>query len=266
MSMHCFELNAHPALVGVIHLPPLPGAPTLGPAIQQIQEQACHDARILVDGGVNGIILENFGDAPFAAGEVEPATVAYMTRIAIAVRNVALHVELGINVLRNDASASLAIAAASDASFIRVNVHTGTMVTDQGVITGQARQTLLERRRYQLSTNIAADVHVKHANPLGTPSLVQCAKDTVTRGHAKAIIITGSGTGQPVDSQELRALKTSLPTTPIWIGSGLNPKNAHNYAGLFDTAIVGTYLHRNGDITAPIDAKRVAAMRRSLGV
>lgn len=262
--MRCFEHNDIPALIGVIHLPPLPGSPTSGPSIHHIQEHAVHDAKALVEGGVDGIIVENFGDAPFVSCEVEHATVAYMTRVAIAIRTAAPNVELGINVLRNDASASLAIAAATDASFIRVNVHTGTMVTDQGVITGKARQTLLERRRYQLKTNIAADVHVKHANPLGDASFIQSARDTATRGHANAIIVTGSGTGEPVDPKDLQTLRDAIPKTPIWIGSGLNPNNLSDYVGLFDAAIVGTYLHKNGDISSPIDVNRVATMRQLL--
>ena len=261
--MRCFDSNSGPALVGVIHLLPLPGSPVSGPGIDVVESRAVQDAKALVAGGVDGIILENFGDAPFASNKVAPQIVAYMTRIALAVRAALPNVTLGINVLRNDASAALAVAAASNASFIRVNIHTGTMVTDQGVITGCARETLLQRQRYGLDTKIAADVHVKHANPLGQSSLVQSAKDTVLRGHANAIIITGSGTGEPVNPEELQTLRHSLPHTPIWIGSGLNPENAETYRGLFHTAIVGTYLHED-KYPSPVDPKRVEIMRQSL--
>jgi len=74
---------------------------------------------------------------------------------------------IGFNVLRNDAQAALAICAACGGSFIRVNIHTGAMLTDQGLIEGAAFHTLRFRRAICPSAQIFADVHVKHAVPLG---------------------------------------------------------------------------------------------------
>jgi len=227
-------------------------------------ERARIDAAALKSGGIDGVIIENFGDSPFSAGPVAPATVAFMTRIALAVREQLGHLPIGINVLRNDAVAAIAIAAATEAAFIRVNVHTGVMVTDQGVIAGNARETLLNIKQYDLMTHIAADVHVKHANPLANAPFLQSAKDTFSRGHANALIVTGSGTGQPVDPNQLRMLLQELPQAPIWIGSGLTPDNARTYQDLYHTAIVGTWLHEDSDIRRPVDESRVRLMRQSL--
>jgi membrane complex biogenesis BtpA family protein len=259
-----FLRQSSPSLVGVIHLLPLPGAPTDPSALSDVLDRALQDAMALKTGGVDGLILENFGDAPFSAVGSDPMTIAFMTRIACAVREQIGALALGINVLRNDAAGALAVAAASEADFVRINIHTGVMVTDQGLITGQARQTLLQRQRYALNTRIAADVHVKHASPLGQEPFLQSAKDTLLRGHADALIVTGSGTGEPVSKDKLISLKEALPQASIWMGSGLSPDTVEPYRGLFHTAIVGTVLHKDNNIRAPIEMHRVQLMRQAL--
>jgi membrane complex biogenesis BtpA family protein len=250
------------SLIGVVHLLPLPGSPLGSDGLDSVVRRAIADARTLARCGADALIVENLGDAPFAAERVGPATVAQMTRCALAVREAAPALTLGINVLRNDALAALAIAVTCDAAFIRVNVHTGTMVTDQGVITGRARETLLERNRLGATTHIAADVLVKHAAPLAERSLAQVACDTAQRGGASALIVTGSGTGRPVDPERVRAVRDAVPTTPLWIGSGLDPDNARQLVPMADAAIVGTYLHTHSDLRAPLDPQRVEAMAR----
>ena len=133
--------------MGVVHLLPLPGSPNFGGERSSILDAARRDAEAYLEGGCTGIVVENHGDGPFFKNDVGPTVVAEMTRAAAEVRTLLdEHHWLGINVLRNDASAALSIAAAVDASFIRVNVHTGTMFTDQGIIEGRAAETLRLRR------------------------------------------------------------------------------------------------------------------------
>ena len=106
---------------------------------------------------------------------------------------------LGFNVLRNDAQAALALCAACGGSFIRVNVHTGAMLTDQGIIEGNAFETLRYRQRICPGAQIFADVHVKHAVPLGNWAIGDSARDAVERGLADALIVSGIGTGHAAD-------------------------------------------------------------------
>ena len=131
-------------VIGMLHLPPLPGSPhggSLEDALAVIQR----DAEVLTGAGVDGLVLENFGDSPFAKDRVPPVTVAAM---AVACREIRRdhNVPLGVNVLRNDAEAALSIATVTGCDFIRVNVHIGAVVADQGVIEGKARETLLLRQ------------------------------------------------------------------------------------------------------------------------
>ena len=151
------------AVIGVVHLPALPGSPGHTLSRSEILDHALADARALFDGGVSGIIVENFGDSPFYSDQVPHHTVADMTAIVQAITDLNQTVPVGVNVLRNDASAALAIAAASNGCFIRVNVHTSAMLTDQGWIEGKAHLTLRERKALGAEAiSIAADVGVKH--------------------------------------------------------------------------------------------------------
>ena len=131
-------------LLGMLHLPPLPGAPRFDGNLAAVRDTVLRDADALVTGGVHGLIMENFNDTPFYPGAVPPIVVAHMTVIAGEVRR-RFDVPLGINVLRNDGRASLAIAHAVGAAFIRINILAGARVTDQGVIEGQAHDLLRER-------------------------------------------------------------------------------------------------------------------------
>jgi len=256
------RLFSHPRpLIGVLHLLPLPGSPRGGPGLAKVLERALLDAEALAEGGAHGVIIENLGDAPYTKGAVEPHVVGMMSVVALAVKErFGDALVMGTNVLRNDARSALAVAAAVNAQFVRINVHVGAMLTDQGIIEGQARDTLIYRNRIGPGLGIAADVLVKHAAPLAPMDPVQVAKDTLMRGGADALILTGSGTGARTDLGLLRSLREALPEAPLWIGSGLTEQNATEYVPWADAAIVGTALHQNANLEAPLCSKRTKAL------
>ena len=250
-------------LIGVVHLRPLPGAPRWGGSLDDVLAAAIADARAYERGGADALFIENFGDIPFTRGSVGPETVAAMSAAGCAVR-AAVKLPLGFNVLRNDARAALALCAACGGSFVRVNVHSGAMVTDQGVIEGNAHETLRYRQRVAPEALILADVHVKHAVPLGNIPLEIAARDTVERGLADALIVSGTGTGVETDLGEVERVRRVCPHTPLLIGSGITAANAAAYLRHADALIVGSSLKRDGDVRAPVDARRVAALARVL--
>lgn len=244
------------ALFGVVHLRPLPGAP-LFTSMTEVVDAAIADARAIEQGGCDGVVVENFGDRPFTRGRVEPETVAAMARI---VGDLAREVRLpvGVNVLRNDALSALAIAAATGALFVRVNVHTGAMLTDQGIIEGDAYATMRKRAAIAPDVLLFADHLVKHAAPLAPLDPSQVAKDLRLRGLADALIITGSETGAAADPAQLAVLREAVDA-PLLIGSGMTLENAAGFRDA-DGAIVGTAIKRQGRIEEAVDADRVARL------
>lgn len=256
-------------LLGMVHLAPLPGSPRWRGSMEAVLDAARSDAEALLDGGLDGVIVENFGDVPFLPGSAPPETVAGMTLAVAAVRDVIGRAAvLGVNLLRNDARGALGVAAATGADLIRVNVHTGAMWTDQGLIQGRAWETLRERARLDARVAVAADILVKHGDPPAPVDAGPKAAETVERGLADAVIVTGSATGRSVDPAELECVSKAVrPLVPVLVGSGVSVATLPSLARHADGAIVGTWLKRDGKVNAPVDCHRVrelAAARKAL--
>jgi len=189
-------------LIGVVHLLPLPGSPRWQGNLEKLIEFAVNDADSYERGGADAVFVENFGDIPFTKSSVAPETIAAMAAAGRAIR-AKIKLPIGFNVLRNDACAAFALSAACGGTFIRVNVHTGAMLTDQGLIEGDAYETLRYRERVCPGAEILADVHVKHAVTLGNWPLDMAARDTLERGLADALIVSGTGTGAATNVSDL---------------------------------------------------------------
>lgn len=248
-------------MIGMVHLLPLPGSPRAR-AIREIRAAALADAKTLARGGVDGLLIENYGDAPFAGGAVEPQVVAVMSVIASEARVVAA-LPIGINVLRNDAHSAIAVALASGASFIRVNVHVGAAETDQGHLDGRAHDTLRYRKAVGADVAIFADVFVKHARRAAGSDLVHEARDTAYRGLADALLVTGSETGAAPDPERLRAVKRAVPDRPVLVASGVTADTIADYPEA-DGYIIGSALERGGRAGNRVELKRVQAVVRAL--
>ncbi len=262
---HIFR-SPHP-IIGVVHLLPLPTSPRWGGSLKAVIARAEQESAALAAGGVDGLIIENFFDAPFTKGTVDPAVVSAMSLVVQRVKNL-VPLPIGINVLRNDACSAMAIASCVEAQFIRVNVLTGVMATDQGLIEGEAHRLLRYRRELDSSVKIFADVLVKHATPLGSPNLTTTVRETIERGLADGIIISGWETGSPPNLGDLELAIDAAQDVPVLIGSGATWENIPSLIQAADGAIVSSSLKRHGQIEQPVDPIRVSrfveAMRRSL--
>ncbi|HEY9891831.1 MAG TPA: BtpA/SgcQ family protein [Candidatus Sericytochromatia bacterium] len=244
-------------IIGVVHLLPLPTSPRWGGSLKAVIDRAEQEVTALASGGVDGVIVENFFDAPFTKNQVDPAVVSAMTLIIQRLMNL-VTLPMGINVLRNDAQSALAIATCVQAQFIRVNVLTGVMATDQGLIEGQAHQLLRYRRELGSDVKILADVLVKHARPLGSPNLTTAVQETIERGLADSVILSGWATGSPPTLEDLELASAAANGTPVLIGSGANWENISTLMQAADGVIVSSSLKRRGRIEQPIDPIRVS--------
>jgi hypothetical protein len=253
-------------IIGVVHLLPLPTSPRWGGSLKSVLDRAEQEAAALAAGGVDGLIVENFFDAPFAKDQVDPAVVSAMSLIVQRLMNL-VPLPIGINVLRNDAKSAMAIATCTGAKFIRVNVLTGVMATDQGLIEGQAHQLLRYRRELGSEVRILADVLVKHARPLGSPNLTTAVCETIERGLADAIILSGWATGSPPSYEDLELAMNAAKGVPVFIGSGASWENIPQLIQSADGVIVASSLKRSGQVEQRVDPIRVSrfveAMRRS---
>ncbi|MGI9252589.1 MAG: BtpA/SgcQ family protein [Thermomicrobiales bacterium] len=250
-----------PRIVGVVHLPALPGSARGGSAatFAAMLEGAKRDAEAWATGGADALIIENFGDAPFVKDTVAPHVIAAMTVATLAVREVS-GLPVGVNVLRNDVLGAVSVAALAGGSFVRANVYVGAALTDQGIIEGRASEVQDLIRRLGAPVAVWADVDVKHAAPIAVRPLGDLAEDAVERGLAGAVIVTGRATGQPASLDDLRAVKSATPNTPLYVGSGTTAETLPSLLTVADGVIVGTWAKENGALFKPVDVNRVRAL------
>ena len=248
--------NTNQPLIGVVHLLPLPTSARWGGSLSAIIDRAEQEAVALVSGGIDGIVIENFFDAPFPKSRVDPAVVSAMTAVVLRLKEL-VSLPIGINVLRNDSLSGMAIASCTGAAFIRVNVLSGVMATDQGLIEGCAYELLRYRRELGSNVKIMADVLVKHAEPLGTSNLTSAVKETIDRGLADAVIVSGTATGTPPTLLDLQLARAAAGSTPVIIGSGADLDNIASLLQSADGVIVSSSLKRQGKIENSIDPIRV---------
>lgn len=236
----------------MVHLLPLPGAPGYRKSLEEVIDQASRDTRTLTEAGFAGLMVENFGDTPFYPDRVPPLTVAAMAKVMTELIPLT-PLPWGVNVLRNDAETALSVAAVVGAGWIRVNVWAGLMVSDQGPLVGRAAE--LSRFRHQQCPEVAvlADVLVKHSVPPPGLTLTQNASDLWERGEVDGLIITGSGTGQPVSTDSIREIRGAVPEAAIWAGSGVDPQNLSGLSPWVNGIIVGTALKKGGRVIHPVD-------------
>lgn len=250
-------------VIGVVHLLPLPGSPGYGGRMEPVLARARSDARALAAGGADAVLVENYGDAPFFKEAVPPETVAALTRCAIEAAE-ASGLPLGVNALRNDARAALAVAVAAGARFLRVNVLAGVVATDQGLIEGRAAEVQRARAAWGGGVAILADALVKHARTLHASSAAGAARDLLARAGADAVILSGEATGAAVDPARLEEVRRALPRAAIYVGSGATERSAPDLLRWADGIIVGTSVKRAGVTRNPVDPERVRRFVRAV--
>ncbi len=236
------------AIIGVIHLPPLPGYPE-SPGIDKVVEKALRDLEALEAGPVDGVLVENEEDRPHRV-EAARETIAAMTRVARELVSAARKTRIGVEILLNDPEASLAAAAMSGASFIRTDYFVDPMERQEHGGRMRIDPEGLLRYRRSLGADsilILADVQVKYARMLVERTLSESARHAGEAG-ADAVVVTGPKTGEPPSREDLEEARRGAGTIPVLIGSGLSSTNAASLLSLADGAIVGTSLKRGAGI------------------
>ena len=245
-------------MIGVVHLKALRSRFTRR-IRADIAAIAVEHARAMVDNGVNGLIVENFGDVMFQKrGGGYCSDHLYRFEIARAV-----DVPMGFCVPER-AIASLAIAKALDSAFVRVPYYTETSIVDAGMMDSIAAEALRYRKNIGCSAKIFADVHIKHSYPLAQRPIELAAEDCWHRGLADAVIITGLKTGGATDPEDVKRVRRALPDLPLLVGSGVTEKNVSDYIDYVDGIIIASSLNIDGKVENGPDPARIEKFVKTL--
>lgn len=250
------------ALIGMIHLQALPGSPRARLGVEEICRRAAQEARLLAEAGFDALMIENMHDTPYLNAPHPPETVAVMTAAALAVRQAAPELPLGVQVLSLGGREALGVALAAGGSFIRVENFVFAHVADEGLMpTAQAGELLRARRAMGAeSIRIFADVQKKHASHALTADLPvgELARAAEFFG-AEAVIVTGLSTGDPASLEDLREVRQAT-RLPVLVGSGVTPRNIGEVFRWADSAIVGSFYKKDGRWFNPPDPQRAAEL------
>lgn len=250
------------ALIGVVHVHALPGAPGYGGDFADVVARALADARVYHEAGFHAIIIENMHDRPYLPGAVGPETVAAMTAVGREVRQT-IPLPLGVQVLAGANREALAVALACEAAFVRVEAFVFAHVADEGLLQASAGQLLRYRRAIGAqSVRIFADIKKKHSAHAITADVDLAATAQAAEFFlADGVVVSGDSTGLPTDPDHV-SLVASATHLPVLVGSGLTPERLSAYpdaAGL----IVGSHAKRDGLWTESVDRARADALVRA---
>ena len=251
-------------IIGVIHLPPLPGAPRYdGQPVEEIYAAGVTDAQSLSGAGVDGIIVENAFDLPFARPEaIGHETVAALTAACVRVGDT-VDLPLGITCVANGVIPALAIAKAVGARFVRANQWVNAYVANEGLINGPAGEALRYRSAIGArDVQIFADVHVKFGAHAITAdrTVAEQARDAEFF-DADVLIGSGQRTGSATEPGEIRSIQAGT-SLPVLVGSGMDVDNAAELISVADGAIVGSSLKYGGTWWNPVDPLATRALMK----
>jgi len=249
------------ALIGMVHVAALPGTPRHSLSMPRVVQQAVDEAKLLIDAGFDSIIIENMHDAPYLAREVGPEIVAAMTMIACALR-CTVKCPLGVQILAGANTASLAVAHAADAQFIRSEGFVFASVADEGLMSQADAGPLLRYRKAigALEVKILVDIKKKHSSHAitGDIDIGETARAAQFFG-ADGVIITGIATGQAIKINDLGTARVAT-TLPLVVGSGVTPDSVKDLFAYADALIVGSWFKKDGVWSNAPDKKRATEL------
>ena len=248
-------------IIGMVHARPLPGSPFYEPgSMGKIIETAVLEAKLLEDGSVDGLQVENMWDHPYLKGdEIGHETTAALAVCSYAVQG-AVQIPVGINCHLNGSIQALAAAVASNAKWIRVFELANTYISNAGIIEASGPSALRYRRTIGASTvRILGDVLVKHGSHFITSDrdIREQAHDVETF-KGDAVIVTGGATGEQPNVADIEAVRDAV-SIPVFLGSGITIDNVEQFLPIMDGAIIGSQFKEDGKWQNPVSLERTKA-------
>ncbi len=248
------KLKKEKVIIGMVHLLPLPGSPLYGGDLEKVYEAGLKDLRALEKGGAGALIIENFGDVPYAAENELINKIAFATMVARLRRETKLPV--GINFQFNDTETEWAVGYCNDVDFIRCEVFAENRVGPNGMFISAGPKMMRMKAHYNKDIMILADANVKHTFALAEQPL-DFTIESIIEGGADGIIVTGITTGVNPSVEDVKLVKKYAHNLPVFLGSGINDKNVNEYLPYISGAIVGSSLKKDHNVNNPVDVKNV---------
>ncbi len=245
-------------VIAMVHFGALPGAPLhdADAGLEGLIAGCRKDLKALQDAGVDAVMFGNENDRPYEF-KVDTASTATMGYVIGVLRH-EMKVPFGVNVLW-DGMASVALAAATGASFVR-EIYTGLYASDMGLWQTNAGEAQRYRQRLNRGDlGMFYNVSAEFASSLDPRSLPDRARSAVFSSVPDAILVSGAITGEAPAMSDLGAVKKVLPDTPVLANTGVKKETIGEVMKLADGCIVGSSLKVDGNTWNAVDPARAAA-------
>lgn len=241
-----------PLVMTMIQPEPLPGSyRNDGKTFSEILSAVLAEAASISDLGFDGIIVQNMNDMPIKQIS-RPEAIAYMTRIVSEIRRSFSDLKIGV-LVNWDGAASLAVAEAAEADFIRVeHLYTRAEVTSAGILQAQCCDIIEMKKRIGTSVPIFADIYESHGEHIGKISVENAAWEAVNEAFADGLFIGGNTDDERIEI--CRSVKKKV-NVPCLLSGGATGENIERLMSVYDGVSVATWV-KNGDMKNPIDIQR----------
>ncbi len=246
----------------MVHVRALPGTPCASSSIQDIADRAAAEASTLAETGFDALLVENMHDRPYVHGRHGPEIVAAMTVAALACKQAAPNLVMGIQVLSGGATEAMAIALAVGASFIRCENFVFAHVADEGLLATAEAGSLLRYRRLigADKVRVFCDIKKKHAShAITTDVSIGEAAEAAEFFGADGLIVTGSATGKPTSVEDLIQVRAAS-VLPLLVGSGVTIEQLPRLLPNSDALIVGSSIKAGGLWSNALDRERCSRL------
>lgn len=242
-------------IIGLLHLPSLPGDPFYGGDMKEVVRRATEDLISLQDGGVDGFLITNEFSMPYPH-KAEIVTCAAMARVFGEISHL-IRIPFGIEAI-HDGPACMELCAATGASFTRC-LFTGAWSSDLGLHIHDIAETLRVRHELrQDDLNLCYFINGEGSTALDTRSLADKAKSMLFQCKPEAFVVAGSMAGHEPDTSQIAMVKEiSGARAPVFCGTGFNYDNCETILAVADGAFVGSSFKKDGVFENPIDQGRV---------
>ena len=219
-------------ILGMIHLK--------GEGETQIFEKAKNEIRLLEEGGIDGIMLENY----YGNYKKKKKILDYAAQGN-------LHVPYGVNCLNVDAM-GFELAAKYDAKFLQVDSVVGHVKPrDEATL-----EVFFDLYRKKTDAYLIGGVRFKYQPMLSENSLEEDLKIAMKR--CDAIAVTENATGQETSMEKIRSFRAGIGDFPLVIAAGMTKENAAKQLEIGDMAIVGSYFKDNYKDIGDVSKEHVA--------
>lgn len=245
------ESSKFPLILAMIQPEPFPGSyQNHGMTFEDVVSLAIDEVSMISEIGFDGYIIQNRNDAPIKQiAEIE--TVGYMSVLSYRLKQAFPNLIQGI-LVNWDGVASLAVAEASQADFIRVeHAYTGVEVGYAGMIEAQCVEILKLKKKLHSEIPVFADVYEVHYEQIGPKKIADAAWDSVKNAFADGLFIGGKNADESIEM--IKKVRAKIGNTvPVFLSGGATADNVAELMRYFDGVSVGSWV-KNGDMRNPID-------------